>query len=174
MAAKQPILISRYFNFGQNLKNHFPKGIFQWRHSRRTWIDLHYWNNIKKKIFHFKMVAKTIFWYCTIMLVYTLQEFRARNFELVDSALRNPCVSGKRLALCALKLALLARSWILSRRIESLTKTTMYMAQNVSFYLGVLTISSIMYEYKTHQKYFWMQEQQKLLRCLLHRLVYPL
>ena len=29
-------------------KKHFPKGIFQWNlaQSRRTWIDLHYWNNI--------------------------------------------------------------------------------------------------------------------------------
>ena len=29
MAAKKPILISRRFDFGQNLKNPFPKGIFQ-------------------------------------------------------------------------------------------------------------------------------------------------
>ena len=28
MAAKQPIFISQHFNFGQILKNHFPKGIF--------------------------------------------------------------------------------------------------------------------------------------------------
>ena len=29
-------------------ENHFPKEIFQWNlaQSRRTWIDLHYWNNI--------------------------------------------------------------------------------------------------------------------------------
>ena len=32
----------------QNLNKHFPKGIFQWNlaQSRRTWIDLHYWNSI--------------------------------------------------------------------------------------------------------------------------------
>ena len=32
-------------------KKHFPKGIFQWNlaQSRRTWIDLHYWNNIFKR-----------------------------------------------------------------------------------------------------------------------------
>ena len=55
MAAKWPIFILRHIDFGQNLKNHFPKGIFQWNlaqtfQSRRTWIDLHYWNNISKII----------------------------------------------------------------------------------------------------------------------------
>ena len=29
MAAKQPIFILRHFDFGQNLKKQFPKGIFQ-------------------------------------------------------------------------------------------------------------------------------------------------
>ena len=29
MAAKQQIFISRHFKFSKNLKNHFPKGIFQ-------------------------------------------------------------------------------------------------------------------------------------------------
>ena len=44
-------------------KKHFSKGIFQWNlaQSRRTWIHLHYWNNICKKLFRFKMTAKTIF-----------------------------------------------------------------------------------------------------------------
>ena len=55
MAAKQPIFISRHFNFGQNLKKkkkkkhtNSPKRIFQWNlaQSRKTWIDLHYWHNI--------------------------------------------------------------------------------------------------------------------------------
>ena len=53
-------------------KNHFPKRICQWNlaQSRRTWIHLHYWNNIWKKLFCFKMAGKTIFWYCAIMLIY--------------------------------------------------------------------------------------------------------
>ena len=53
-------------------QNHFPKGIFQWNlaQRRRTWIDSHYWNNILKIFFRFKMLAKTNFWYCTIMLIY--------------------------------------------------------------------------------------------------------
>ena len=53
-------------------KNHFSKGIFQWNlaPSRRTWIDLHYWNNILKTLFRLKMAAKTIFGYCAIMLIY--------------------------------------------------------------------------------------------------------
>ena len=40
--------LRRRFDFGQNLKNHFPKRIFQWNlaQSRRTWIDLHYWYNV--------------------------------------------------------------------------------------------------------------------------------
>ena len=38
--------------------------------SKRIWIHLHYWNNIFKKLFRFKMAAKTIFWYCAIMLIY--------------------------------------------------------------------------------------------------------
>ena len=40
----------------ENLKNHFPKGIFQWNlaQSRRTWIDLPYWNNISKKTILFQ------------------------------------------------------------------------------------------------------------------------
>ena len=48
--------ISRHFDFGQNLKNRFPKRIFQWNlaQSRRTWIDLHYWNNISNKIIPFQ------------------------------------------------------------------------------------------------------------------------
>ena len=58
MAAKKlPIFISRHFDFGQNLKNHFPKGIFQWNlrlKVGRTWIDLHYWNNILKKYIPFQ------------------------------------------------------------------------------------------------------------------------
>ena len=72
MAAKEPIFISRHFDFGQLLKTHFPKGIFQWNSAqrRRIWIDLHYWNNNFQKLFHFKMVAKTMFWYCAIMLIY--------------------------------------------------------------------------------------------------------
>ena len=62
----------RDFDFGQILKNHFPKRIFQWNlaQRRRIWIYLHYWNKIWKKIFRFKMVAETIFWYCAIMLIY--------------------------------------------------------------------------------------------------------
>ena len=54
------------------LKNHFPKEIFQWNlaRRRRIWINFHYWNNIFKKLFRFKMVAETIFWYCAIMLIY--------------------------------------------------------------------------------------------------------
>ena len=53
-------------------KDLFPKGIFQWNlaQNRRTWIHLHYWNNIFKKLFRFKMVAKTIFWYCAKMIIY--------------------------------------------------------------------------------------------------------
>ena len=60
------------FRFWPKFENHFPKGIFQWNwaQSRRTWIHLHYWNNIWKKLFRFKMAAKTIFWYCAIMLIY--------------------------------------------------------------------------------------------------------
>ena len=48
---------------GQNLKNHFPIRIFQWNlaQSRRTWIDLHYWNNNFKKKICFKMAAKNCF-----------------------------------------------------------------------------------------------------------------
>ena len=58
---------------GQNLKNHFPITIFQWNlaQSRRTWIDLYYWNNNLKKKICFKMAAKFFFFrYCTIMLLY--------------------------------------------------------------------------------------------------------
>ena len=49
--------------FGQILKNHFSKGIFQWNlaQRRRISIDLHYWITFKKKIFRFKMVAKYFF-----------------------------------------------------------------------------------------------------------------
>ena len=63
MAAKWPIFISRHFDLGQNLQNHFPKGIFQWNlaQSRRTLIHLHYWNNIFKKLFRFKMATKKFF-----------------------------------------------------------------------------------------------------------------
>ena len=57
-------------------KKHFSKGIFQWNlaQRRRMWIDLHCWNNILKKLFRFKMVAKTIFWYCAIMLIMLISE----------------------------------------------------------------------------------------------------
>ena len=58
-----PIFISRRFDFGQNLKNHFPKGIFN-----EMWLKVG--NILKKKIFRFKMAAKTIFGYCAIMLIY--------------------------------------------------------------------------------------------------------
>ena len=36
MGAKLPIFISCHFDFGENMKKHFPKGIFQWNlaHSR--------------------------------------------------------------------------------------------------------------------------------------------
>ena len=56
MGAKKPIFISRHFDFGHILKNHFPKGIFQWNlaQRRRIWIDLHYWNKIFKKIIPFQ------------------------------------------------------------------------------------------------------------------------
>ena len=39
---------SHHFDFGQNLRKHFSKRIFQWNsaQSRKTWINLHYWNNI--------------------------------------------------------------------------------------------------------------------------------
>ena len=59
-------------NLAKFWKKQFPKGIFQWNlaQRRRIWIDLHCWNNILKKLFCFKMVAKTIFWYCAIMLIY--------------------------------------------------------------------------------------------------------
>ena len=35
----------------QNLKNNFPKRFFQWysAQSKKTWKDLHYWNEIWKK-----------------------------------------------------------------------------------------------------------------------------
>ena len=38
--------------------------------SKKENIDLHYWNKTFEKLFRFKMVAKTIFWYCAIMLIY--------------------------------------------------------------------------------------------------------
>ena len=37
---------------------------------KRIWIDFHCWNNIVLKLFCFKMVVKTIFWYWAIMLIY--------------------------------------------------------------------------------------------------------
>ena len=51
MAAKKRIFISRKQSRDQNLKNHFPKGIFQWdlARSKRTWKRLHFWNTIWKK-----------------------------------------------------------------------------------------------------------------------------
>ena len=67
--------ILRHFDFGQILKNHFPKGIFQWNSAqrRRIWIYIYiYITEITflKKLFRFKMVAKTTFWYCAIVLIY--------------------------------------------------------------------------------------------------------
>ena len=55
------------FRFGQILKNNFPKECFQWNLAQRRsiWIHLHYYI-----LFRFKMVAKTSFWYCAIMLIY--------------------------------------------------------------------------------------------------------
>ena len=64
-------LVTTIGDFGLDLWS-WTKGIFQWNlaQRRRIWIDLHYWNNIFKKLFSFKMVAKTIVWYCVIMLIY--------------------------------------------------------------------------------------------------------
>ena len=49
MAAKLQIFTSRHFDFGENMKNHFPKGIFQWNfvHNRRLSIHLHNITEIK-------------------------------------------------------------------------------------------------------------------------------
>ena len=62
-------------------KTPFPKEFFQWNlaQSRRTWLDLHYWNNIFKELFRFKMGAKTIIWYCAILLVYASKKTRLRK-----------------------------------------------------------------------------------------------
>ena len=59
-------------NLAKFWKKHFSKRIFQWNlaQRRRIWKDWHYWNKIFKKLFRFKMVAKTIFRYCAIMLIY--------------------------------------------------------------------------------------------------------
>ena len=63
MAAKKPIFILRHFDFGQNFKKHFPKGIFQWNlaQSRRIWINYITKITFLKKLFRFKVAAKTIF-----------------------------------------------------------------------------------------------------------------
>ena len=80
---KQKIKNSYYFNMAtiilifisqkrlcyQNLKNHFQRNLAQ---SRRIWIDLHYWHKVRKKLFYFKMAAKTIFITSPNMLVYTI------------------------------------------------------------------------------------------------------
>ena len=46
MVANMLICISWKQSCDLNLKNYFPKRIFQWNlaQTRRTWIDLHYWN----------------------------------------------------------------------------------------------------------------------------------
>ena len=46
MAAKRTIFVLSHFDFGKNLKNHFPKGIFQWNlaHNGSSWIHKHCWN----------------------------------------------------------------------------------------------------------------------------------
>ena len=60
------------FWFWPNFEKPLSQRNFSWNlaQRRRIWIDIHYWNKILKKLFHFKMVAKTIFWYCAIMLIY--------------------------------------------------------------------------------------------------------
>ena len=52
MAAQEnSIFVLPHFDYGQNVKNYFPKGNFQWElaQSRGTWIDLNYWYNIQKQ-----------------------------------------------------------------------------------------------------------------------------
>ena len=55
---------SRHFDFGENLKNHFPKGICQWNfaHNRRLWI---HFNTLLKWKLEFLLLwdfrGKTIF-----------------------------------------------------------------------------------------------------------------
>ena len=63
MAAKTQISILRTRSRDQNLKNHFPKGIFQWNfgQSRKKREYVHCWNKIWTKLFRFKMEAKTFF-----------------------------------------------------------------------------------------------------------------
>ena len=56
--------------FEKKKKNTFPKEFFN-----EIWLKVGkheyiYWNNIFKKWIRFKMKAKTIFWYCAIMLIY--------------------------------------------------------------------------------------------------------
>ena len=70
MAGKKPIFISCHFEFGQiwkkkKKKNTFPNEIFN-----EIWLKVgeHDITEItfKKKLLCFKMVARTIFWYCAI------------------------------------------------------------------------------------------------------------
>ena len=53
-------------------KTTFPKEFFNeiWLKVGKHEYILRNWNNILKKLFRFKMAAKTMFWYCAIMLIY--------------------------------------------------------------------------------------------------------